>query len=167
MPCTQYGAHPEFQGRYDQVFEAGDFPNWRRLNLRKGTGWEQDPRAFHRGTPNRSDHPRPELVICYSLPWFAEHGVTMTRAEYSSALRSRARAAHPVRGPGLTRLGFGGCGPLAAFVRPARPLDWIELRLYLRMGFRRRFLLRYHEAPLHTAAGRPLSGHVRPPWTKT
>ena len=41
------------------------------------------------------------------------------------------------------------------------------LRLYVRMGFRRRFLLRYHEAPLHTAAGRPLSGHVRPPWTKT
>ena len=83
MPCTQYGAHPEFHGRYDEVLEAGDFPNRRRLNLRKGTGWVQDPRAFHRGTPNRSDHPRPELVICYSLPWFAEHGVTMTRAEYA------------------------------------------------------------------------------------
>ena len=82
MPCTQYGAHPEFHGRYDEVLEAGDFPNRRRLNLRKGTGWVQDLRALRRGTPNRSGHPRPELVICYSLPWYAEHVVTMTRAEY-------------------------------------------------------------------------------------
>ena len=31
----------------------------------------QDTRALHRGTPNRSDGPRPELVICYSLRWAA------------------------------------------------------------------------------------------------
>ena len=42
----------------------------------------QDPRLPPR-LPNRSDHPRPELVICYSLPWFAEHGITMPRAEYA------------------------------------------------------------------------------------
>ncbi len=35
-----------------------------------GTFWVQDPRALHRGTPNTSDRPRPELVICYSLSWF-------------------------------------------------------------------------------------------------
>ena len=64
MPCTQYGAHPEFHGRYDKVLEAGDFPNGRRLNLLEGSGWVPGPRAFHRGTRNRSAHPRPELVIC-------------------------------------------------------------------------------------------------------
>ena len=47
------------------------------------------------------------------------------------------------------------------------------LRLYLRMGFRRRFLGRYYEAPLRDSAARqarpgaPSSGRVRPPWTKT
>ena len=39
-------------------------------DLRRGTFWVQDPRALHRGTPNTSDGPRPELVICYSLSWF-------------------------------------------------------------------------------------------------
>ena len=38
-----------------------------RLNMKRGTLWVQDPRALHRGTPNRSDGPRPELVICYTL----------------------------------------------------------------------------------------------------
>ena len=28
-----------------------------------------DPLTRHRGTPNRAYHSRPELVICYSLPW--------------------------------------------------------------------------------------------------
>ena len=46
------------------------------------------------------------------------------------------------------------------------------LRLYLRMGFRRRFLLRYHEAPLRTAAARQARRGVRwavaePPRTST
>ena len=35
------------------------------------------------------------------------------------------------------------------------------LRLYLRMGFRRRFLLRYHEAPLREAAARQARRGVR------
>ena len=39
--------------------------------MKRGTLWVQDPRALHRGTPNRSDAPRPELVICYSLRWAA------------------------------------------------------------------------------------------------
>ena len=58
MPCTQYGAHPEFHGRYE-VLEAGDFPS-RRLNLGKGISW-YGPARLHRGTPNRSEHPRLEL----------------------------------------------------------------------------------------------------------
>ena len=34
----------------------------RRVNLQKGDVWIQDPRAIHRGTPNSSDAPRPEIV---------------------------------------------------------------------------------------------------------
>ena len=49
MPCTQYGAHPEFLGRYDEVLEAGDFPNRRRLNLR-GMIMTGPPPARRRGT---------------------------------------------------------------------------------------------------------------------
>ena len=40
-----------------------------RLNLKKGSLWVQDPRNFHRGTPNRSDHPRDELCMAFSVPW--------------------------------------------------------------------------------------------------
>ena len=39
MPCTQHGADPEFHGGYDEVLEAGDFPNGRHRNVREGTGW--------------------------------------------------------------------------------------------------------------------------------
>ena len=71
------------EDRYDEILEAGDFPTRRRLNLKKGALWIQDPRTLHRGTPNRADHPRPELVLCYSLPWFGQRKlVEMTQAEY-------------------------------------------------------------------------------------
>ena len=42
------------------------FAQTRRLNLKKGSMWVQDPRALHRGTPNTSAAARPELVICYT-----------------------------------------------------------------------------------------------------
>ena len=83
LPCTQYLADPAMEDRYDEFLEAGEFPSRRRLNLKKGTLWIQDPRTLHRGTPNRSDHPRPELVICYSLPWFGQRApIEMTQAEF-------------------------------------------------------------------------------------
>ncbi len=85
LPATQYIADPELEERprYDEVLEKGDFPTKRHLNLKKGTLWVRDPRTLHRGTPNRSDHPRPELVICYSLPWFAlPIPIEMTQAEF-------------------------------------------------------------------------------------
>jgi ectoine hydroxylase-related dioxygenase (phytanoyl-CoA dioxygenase family) len=69
LPGTQYLADVELESRYDEIIERGDFPK-RRLNMRKGTLWIQDPRAVHRGTPNRSDHARPELVIAYSRSWY-------------------------------------------------------------------------------------------------
>jgi hypothetical protein len=83
LPATQYLADPELEGRYNDILETGDFPTRRRLDLKKGTLWIQDPRTLHRGTPNHSDHPRPELVICYSLPWFAmKQPIEMTQAEF-------------------------------------------------------------------------------------
>ena len=91
LPATQYLADPELENRYDEVLTTGDFPTARRLNLKKGTLWVQDPRTLHRGTPNRADHPRPELVICYSLPWFAmRKPIEMTQAEYDK-LSERGR----------------------------------------------------------------------------
>ncbi len=94
LPCTQYLADPEMETRYDEILEAGDFPSRRRLNLKKGTLWIQDPRTLHRGTPNRSDHVRPELVICYSLPWFGQRvPIEMTRTEFDN-ISERGRRLH-------------------------------------------------------------------------
>ena len=43
----------------------------------------QDPRPLHRGTPNRSDHARPELCLVYTRPWYySGHFVEMTSAEF-------------------------------------------------------------------------------------
>ena len=70
MPGTQYIAQPEYEGKYnDMLTKEGVDVNARRLNMKKGTVWIQDPRTIHRGTPNTADHPRPELCVCYSLPW--------------------------------------------------------------------------------------------------
>ena len=82
-PAPNTSLTPELEDRYDEVLTTGDFPTARRLNLKKGTLWVQDPRTLHRGTPNHADHPRPELVICYSLPWFAmRKPIEMTQAEH-------------------------------------------------------------------------------------
>ena len=91
MPGTQYLADPDMEKTYDDVLLRGDFPPAHRLNLKKGTFWVQDPRTLHRGTPNRSDHARGELVICYSLPWFRTSTIEMAKAEYEK-LSDRGRA---------------------------------------------------------------------------
>ena len=94
VPWEQPFADPEIETQYDEILEAGDFPTRRRLNLRKGTLWIQDPRTLHRGTPNRSDHTRPELVICYSLPWFGQRvPIEMTQAEFEK-ISERGRRLH-------------------------------------------------------------------------
>ena len=33
--------------------------------------WVQDVRTLHRGTPNSSAAPRPELVVCYCRSWYS------------------------------------------------------------------------------------------------
>ena len=71
LPSTQFLADPKLEGDYDAIIESGSYPHRTRINMKRGTLWVQDPRALHRGTPNRSEAPRPELVICYSLRWAA------------------------------------------------------------------------------------------------
>ena len=71
VPCTQYLAESEYEGKYDDFLVRKEFDALtRRIDMRRGTFWVQDPRTLHRGTPNRSRGPRPELVICYSRSWY-------------------------------------------------------------------------------------------------
>ena len=83
LPGSQYLADPGLEGRYDEIVRQGHFPSTHRLNLKKGTLWIQDPRTLHRGTPNRAEHARAELVLCFSRAWFAvRHPLEMSRAEH-------------------------------------------------------------------------------------
>lgn len=92
LPSSHYIAdeevcYKEIEGRkgkwFDQVLGEGPNRIGRyypiRLNVKRGTIWLYDPRLFHRGTPNVSDHPRDELSIGFSRPWFTNqrmHGNT-------------------------------------------------------------------------------------------
>ena len=71
LPSTQYISNPELESRYDEVLTKGHYPSAHRLNMKKGTMWIQDVRTLHRGTPNTSVEPRPEIVVCYGRPWIA------------------------------------------------------------------------------------------------
>ena len=85
LPSTQYIADPGLEGRYDEILLKGHFPSAHRLNLKKGSMWVQDVRTLHRGTPNRTPDPRPELVVCYCRDWFAiAQNVEMPQASYES-----------------------------------------------------------------------------------
>ena len=45
--------------------------------------WIQDVRTLHRGTPNHTPDPRPELVVCYCREWYAiARNVEMPTAQY-------------------------------------------------------------------------------------
>ncbi len=83
LPSTQYIADPELETRYDKILETGEFLTKHRLNMKKGTFWLQDIRTVHRGTPNRSDYPRPELVIVVNRPWHTQRRhIEMTQVEF-------------------------------------------------------------------------------------
>jgi ectoine hydroxylase-related dioxygenase (phytanoyl-CoA dioxygenase family) len=44
----------------------------------------RDPRMWHRGSPNRSDAPRPMLAIAYGRPWYRFNSVRVSRAVYNA-----------------------------------------------------------------------------------
>jgi len=91
LPCTQYLAEGDLEGRYHDLLTTGDFSTTRRLNLKKGSMWIQDVRTLHRGTANPSDAPRPEIVTCYCKRWFAiDQHVELTREAYA-ALSERGK----------------------------------------------------------------------------
>ena len=73
IPCTQYVADEDLQSELDDVLGPGVNRRTQyhpiRLNLKKGSLWVQDGRAYHRGTPNRSDRPRDELCMAFCRPW--------------------------------------------------------------------------------------------------
>lgn len=91
LPSSQYLANPDLEGRYDEVLTQGNFPSAQRLNVKKGTMWIQDPRILHRGTPNTSDSPRPEIVVCYALWWMSIGGPIKVPPETYDGLSERAR----------------------------------------------------------------------------
>ncbi len=83
LPSSHYIAdeevcYKEIDGRRGKWFDhvLGEGPNRKgnyypiRLNVKRGTVWLYDPRLFHRGTPNVSDHSRDELSMGFSRPWF-------------------------------------------------------------------------------------------------
>ena len=69
LPSTQLLADPPLGDDYYDIIENGSYPHLTRLNMKCGTLWVADTRPLPRGTPNRSDSPRPELVIGYTLRW--------------------------------------------------------------------------------------------------
>ena len=92
LPSTQYIANPDLQSRYDEVLTRGHFPSACRLNMKKGSMWIQDVRMLHRGTPNTSNGPRPEIVVCYGLSWInIGHQMTVPPETYEG-FSDRARA---------------------------------------------------------------------------
>ncbi len=74
LPGTQYLADPDLEPRYDEILKCGRFESAHRVNLEKGSMWMQDVRMVHRGTPNRSDQPRSELVVCFARSWYRISG---------------------------------------------------------------------------------------------
>ena len=54
LPCTQYLAEADLEGRYDELLSRGDFEAYpRRLDMRRGTFWVQDPA---RPSPRHPQH---------------------------------------------------------------------------------------------------------------
>ena len=63
-----------------------------RVLMPAGSFLLRDMRMWHRGTPNRSDHARPNMALVYSRGWLADHyaRIPISRAAYD-ALGERAR----------------------------------------------------------------------------
>ena len=91
LPSTQYIANPDLEGCYNEVLTRGHFPSAHRLNIKKGTMWIQDVRTLHRGTPNTSNEPRPEIVVCYGLSWISINQSVKVPLETYEGFSERAK----------------------------------------------------------------------------
>ena len=84
IASSQFLPHPESNTQYfdADMLEAAGVPS-RRVNLEKGSLWILDPRAIHRGTPNRTNDPRPLATLVFHPPGFSHnHNVEMKRSAY-------------------------------------------------------------------------------------
>lgn len=72
-------------------YEKGRFP-LEAVTMKLGDVMIRDVRALHRGTPNRTDEPRPMVVIGYSRNWYfrPEVHIDVPEAVYAS-LSARAK----------------------------------------------------------------------------
>ena len=101
---SQYLVDPKMDDRewMDDKLNRGAFPGSRRLNLKRGSVWFQDGRAFHRGTPHLGGSgeslgkPRAELVVCYSQTWYRDGNSPLEITEAEAAKLSEL-GQHPVR----------------------------------------------------------------------
>lgn len=89
MEAFPGGNHLIPENRNDPKFieSASAFLKPVRMTMPKGSLLIRDLRMWHRGTPNNSDHIRPNVAIIYARPWW--------RAEYQETL-------------GITREKFNG-----------------------------------------------------------
>ncbi len=65
---TTFGTHLMTKEAALQKIEAGEI-KFERLIMKTGDLMIRDVRAIHRGTPNRTDEPRPMCVIGYNRRW--------------------------------------------------------------------------------------------------
>ena len=64
-----------------------------RLTPRAGSVLLRDLRTWHRGTPNQSSAPRPNMSLVYTRPWyrFEQHQPTLPRSAYDALSESARR----------------------------------------------------------------------------
>jgi ectoine hydroxylase-related dioxygenase (phytanoyl-CoA dioxygenase family) len=55
-----------------------------RVLMPAGSFLIRDPRMWHRGTPNRSDSPRPMLSFAYGRTWYRFNAVSLSRRVYDT-----------------------------------------------------------------------------------
>jgi ectoine hydroxylase-related dioxygenase (phytanoyl-CoA dioxygenase family) len=114
LPSTQYIAKADLKSHYDEVLTRGRFPSAHRLNMEKGTMWIQDVRMLHRGTPNTSNEPRAEIVVCYGLSWISiRHSVKVPPETYDG-FRSGPGSFSNSAKSATTEIGDGSLGVVEA-----------------------------------------------------
>ena len=88
---TTYGTHRMNKGRVMEDLAAGRL-EVHRETMSLGDVMIRDVRAVHRGTPNRTDEPRPMVVIGYSRRWLhrPEVNIRVPQSTYD-ALSERGR----------------------------------------------------------------------------
>jgi ectoine hydroxylase-related dioxygenase (phytanoyl-CoA dioxygenase family) len=84
---------PENRSNQKYIEAAAAFLKPVRMTMPKGSLLIRDLRMWHRGTPNNSDHIRPNVALIYARPWWrAEYQKTLgiTREKYEG-LSERAK----------------------------------------------------------------------------